>query len=102
MDNKYQARYKEQLMAEYITPDIQGFWYVNKAIELYEPFTKFTELYTDIAKMYDTTPSRVESCIRRAIARSGEKITNSRYIAVKKLEWEGWGGNRDLNFISKT
>lgn len=84
---KYCAKYADQLIQEKITPDIQGFWYISKAIELYEPFDKFTCLYNDVAKVYNTTASRVERSIRHAIARTGEKIAVSQYIAIKKLKW---------------
>lgn len=87
MDDKDYAKYGNQLIEECITPDILGFWYLSKAIELYEPFIKAGGIYQVIAKAYDTTPSRVERCMRHAISRSGKKSTNFQYIATKKMEW---------------
>lgn len=87
MGNNNYAKYGKQLIEENITPEVLGFWYLSKAIELYEPFIKAGALYEVIARVYGTTSSRVERCMRHAIAKSGKKTTNTQYISRKKLEW---------------
>lgn len=71
MNNEIQ----ELLLKIGITPNLRGFNYIVDAVLLiasdkskYWYVTK--ELYPKIAEMYNSTPTRIERCIRHAITKS--------------------------------
>lgn len=85
--------YKNRLLTAGIPADIKGFYFLNRAIEIYEPAQPIMNLYIDIAKEFDTTPSRVERAMRHAITHTGEKdsndkfVSNGQFVANNKIRW---------------
>jgi two-component system response regulator (stage 0 sporulation protein A) len=64
---------------------IKGFRFLIKAIDLCvqdsNKLYSICNLYKEIAENYNTTPSKVECAIRHSIEVSGNKLTNSEFIA---------------------
>jgi len=63
---------QEMLLSIGIPPNIYGYAYITYAVELLIKDSEYQHyvtkgLYVDIAKKYNTTPSRVERAIRHAI-----------------------------------
>ena len=63
---------QEMLLSIGIPPNIYGYAYITYAVELLLKDSEYQHyvtkgLYVDIAKKYNTTPSRVERAIRHAI-----------------------------------
>lgn len=85
--------YTKQLIREGISANVKGFWYLNYAIEIFEPRGKIMNLYGDVAKHFNTTAGRVERAMRVAIAKAGIKSVNSEFIAVKNITWNMEGKN---------
>lgn len=72
---------------------VKGFEYVTEAIHgrLHGKYTGgMINMYSDIARMYDTKPTRVERAIRYAVVQTNAKITNSEFIAkgVNNLKYQ--------------
>ena len=77
---------QDYLMANGIPSNISGFKYLTMAIKMYSPGKKFvSEIYKGVAEYYDSTPMRVERCIRHAISKSYCNLTNSEYIALARM-----------------
>lgn len=89
---------KQTLRKLGIMPNVKGYHYLATAVELcineflhYGNVDSWMEIYSKIAKDYDTTSSRVERCIRSAIEKATRtelyqevilESTNSAFIAL--------------------
>jgi two-component system response regulator (stage 0 sporulation protein A) len=76
------------IMRKGLKPNLKGFKYTRKAVELCVSDPDYLEmitkrLYPEIAKEFKTTSSRTERAIRHAIEvrYTGQKPTNSEFIA---------------------
>lgn len=79
---------EDYLLADGIPTSIRGFGYLADAIMMYQRNIGITsELYPEIAKENNTTPSRVERAIRNAVLKSTstDHIKNSEYISYAHL-----------------
>ena len=70
--------------------DIRGFKYIVDAMQMFEDKTvrtgKITTLYSEIAKLHDTTASRVERAIRHAFGRvilKGDLSIVEKYLTLQ-------------------
>ena len=77
-DNSEPDETEEEIIKSYllelgIMPNLAGFRYLTRAIELYRDRRDYyregitSRLYPDVARWFDTTPPRVERSIRHAI-----------------------------------
>lgn len=93
---------KDMLIEKGFKPNLIGFEYIAKAIELYD-ITKpiVSWLYLQIAEIYNATPARVERSIRHSIEQSKVKGTNAEIIALlnyqmQKISKEGKNWQADF------
>jgi two-component system response regulator (stage 0 sporulation protein A) len=78
---------KDMLIEKGFKPNLLGFNYLAKAIELYDvkmPIVR--RLYPQIAEIYNATPARVERSIRHSIEQSNIKGTNAEVIALLQYQ----------------
>lgn len=78
---------KDMLIEKGFKPNLAGFGYIAKAIELYD-ITKpiVSWLYPQVAETYGTKPARVERSIRHSIEQSNIKGTNAEVIALLQYQ----------------
>ena len=93
---------KDMLIEKGFKPNLAGFDYIAKAIELYD-ITKpiVSWLYLQVAETYGTKPARVERSIRYSIEQSNVKGTNAEIIALlnyqmQKISKEGKNWQADF------
>lgn len=78
---------KDMLIEKGFKPNLAGFDYIAKAIELYDitkPIVGW--LYPQVAETYGTKPARVERSIRYSIEQSNIKGTNAEVIALLQYQ----------------
>lgn len=80
--------YRKRLLDLGICADLKGFEFLNCAIQMYKPTQKITDLYIDIAEIYNTLPKRVERAMRTAISKTNQEIKVGQFIAKYKILWE--------------
>lgn len=79
--------YKKQLLALGIPASIDGFEYLNYAIEIYNPPQSLISLYEEIGKKFNVSGRKVMRAMRHAIKLTGEKITSGEFVAKYKILW---------------
>lgn len=79
--------YRKHLLQMGIMADIKGFEFLNYAIEIYEPSQQMMVLYMEVAKKFDTTPSRAERAMRHALTRAKQKMTVGQFVSKYKILW---------------
>lgn len=80
--------YRKKLLELGIPADINGFEYLNYAIEVYEPRQGIIVLYENVAAYFQITRQQAERNMRHAISKTNEKITVGQFIAKYKILWE--------------
>lgn len=78
---------KDMLIEKGFKPNLAGFDYIAKAVELYDvrkPVLGW--LYPQIAEIYNSKPARVERSIRYSIEQSNIKGTNAEVIALLQYQ----------------
>ena len=78
---------KDMLIEKGFKPNLIGFEYIAKAIELYD-ITKpiVSWLYLQVAEIYNSKPARVERSIKHSIEQSNVKGTNAEVIALLQYQ----------------
>lgn len=82
---------EDYLLSKGIYPNVKGFEFLKRAIMLIfkDPKLRFDivkGIYPRIAKLENTTPTRVERNIRTAISFTKTNLTNSQFLALAVLE----------------
>lgn len=92
---RLEQKISEKLTSLNIMPNLQGFDYLKTAILLCYENKSYIHgitktLYPELAKIYNSTPSKIERSIRHAISKFEHPITNSAFIALiaEQLRYE--------------
>ncbi len=72
MKTEYKREIFEALKDIGVPANGNGYYYISSIVEsyltgVYKPAEKITFVYADMAKYFNTTPSRLERCIRHAV-----------------------------------
>lgn len=95
-----EVKIERYLLNKGIPPQLKGFRYIVKAIELCLRDMKYlynitTKLYPNISQIYDDTPARTERAIRHAIKFLDREYKNSEFLATALIELkENYGKNK--------
>jgi hypothetical protein len=79
--------YKKKLLELGMHADINGFEFLNYAIDIYKPTQSIIAVYEEVAEKFDTSLRKVERSMRHAIAQIGQKDTVGQFIAKYKILW---------------
>lgn len=76
-----------------ITPNLKGYHYIMEAVQLgmkdKDVFTMLTShLYYPVAKKYNTTPQKVERCVRHAIEKGWKKTSEENKLAILSTTYQ--------------